>query len=170
MHQAFHENYIEFFTYFNGNADYFECHEVFEELWKEVASNNKKHVLVGFILVATGMYHWRRGNIAGAKRSMMKGIQLVKSAEPCEYTKPVDLEDFLANCSRALAAIEEGRSFEPFTIVLTDDKLAQIVTKRIATLPANDNHFIQNKHMLRDRSDVIAERAKQLKLKQKQAK
>ena len=31
------EAYIEYLMYFHGNRDYFECHEVLEEYWKEVS-------------------------------------------------------------------------------------------------------------------------------------
>lgn len=167
LHQTFHENYVEFFTYFNGNEDYFECHEVFEELWKEVAPGHKEHVLVGFILIATGLYHWRRGNMAGATRSIEKGIRIVEVAEPCEYTAYLDLTQFLTKSKEAFAAIQKGQPFQPFKIILTNERLAQLVAEQIASLPATDPHFIQHKHTLRDRSDVIAERAKQLALKQR---
>lgn len=165
MHQTFHENYIEFFTYFNGNEDYFECHEVFEELWKEIAPGEKQHVLVGFIQIATGLYHWRRGNITGAIRSIDKGIRLVEQSTPCPYTSPIDLADFLTKSKEALVAIENGQPFKPFKIFLLNEELEQRVAQKINALPSSDPHFIQNKHTLRDRSDVIAERAKQLALK-----
>ncbi|RKJ17377.1 DUF309 domain-containing protein, partial [Butyricicoccus sp. 1XD8-22] len=60
MHSLFHPLFVQYFTYFNGNKDYFECHEVLEEYWKILAPGDKKHPLVGYIQLATGMYHWRR--------------------------------------------------------------------------------------------------------------
>jgi len=165
MHHTFHENYIEYFAYFNGNEDYFECHEVFEELWKEVAPRNKEHVLVGFIQIATGLYHWRRGNLNGAKRSIAKGMRIVAAAEPCSYTESIDLQDFLTKSAASLTAIEQNLAFKSFKIVLTNHELVQLVADKIASLPASDTHFIHNKHTLRDRSEVVAERTKSLALK-----
>lgn len=167
MHQTFHQSYIDFFTYFNGNEDYFECHEVFEELWKEVDSGNKSHVLVGFIQIATGLYHWRRGNIAGAKRSIGKGISIIEKSKPSSYTDPMDLIDFITKSKHALLKIEQNEPFKPFKIILVNNELQQTVEQKITELPKSDPHFIHNKHTLRDRSEVIAERAKKLALKQK---
>ena len=41
MHPLFHPLFVDYCAYFNGNEDYFECHEVLEEYWKEVAPGDK---------------------------------------------------------------------------------------------------------------------------------
>ncbi|MER2115318.1 MAG: DUF309 domain-containing protein, partial [Solibacillus isronensis] len=41
MHPLFHPLFIDYCAYFNGNNDYFECHEVLEEYWKEIAPREK---------------------------------------------------------------------------------------------------------------------------------
>lgn len=55
--------YIEFLHYFNKERDYYECHEVLEELWLEEARNP---FYQGLLQVAVGLYHFRNGNINGA--------------------------------------------------------------------------------------------------------
>ena len=73
------EAYIEFLMYFHGNRDYFECHEVLEEYWKEVDPGNRSSHWVGLIQVAVGFYHYRRGNLAGALRTFHKAIKNIES-------------------------------------------------------------------------------------------
>ncbi|UZN00489.1 DUF309 domain-containing protein [Lysinibacillus sp. MHQ-1] len=53
---------------------FFECHEVLEEYWKEIAPGDKMHPLVGYVQLATGLYHWRRGNDTGAIRILEKAL------------------------------------------------------------------------------------------------
>lgn len=32
--------YLEYLVYFHADRDYFECHEILEEYWKEQGMNN----------------------------------------------------------------------------------------------------------------------------------
>ncbi|SDP45504.1 hypothetical protein SAMN05421677_11936 [Halobacillus aidingensis] len=59
--------YIEFLAHFHGTRDYFECHEILEEYWKEVDPRNRSSIWVWLIQIAVAMYHDRRGNQNGAK-------------------------------------------------------------------------------------------------------
>lgn len=55
----------EYVYYFEYLRDYFECHELLEEFWKNKPEFTKQDFEVGLILLATGQYHMRRGNITG---------------------------------------------------------------------------------------------------------
>ena len=85
MHPLLHPLFIDYCAYFNGNEDYFECHEVLEEYWKVVAPGEKLHPLVGYVQLATGMYHWRRENFDGAARILKKAIDNLETNEALEY-------------------------------------------------------------------------------------
>ena len=41
LHPTFHPTFVQFLTHFNDTHDYFECHEVLEDYWKEIAPNDK---------------------------------------------------------------------------------------------------------------------------------
>lgn len=60
---GYDRRYVEFLYYFNVRRDYFECHEVLEELWLEEGRNL---LLQGLLQVAVGLYHYRNGNVSGA--------------------------------------------------------------------------------------------------------
>lgn len=162
LHQTFEPLFVDYCVYFNGNADYFECHEVLEELWKEVAPGDKEHVLVGLIQVATGLYHWRRENFRGALKALRNAKQLLQHAHAAHEFKFIALEPLLQQVTTSIHAVEQQASFTPFTLQLNDDTFIQQVTAKIAALPEMDVHFIQHKHTLRDRSDVIALRQQRL--------
>jgi uncharacterized protein len=59
--------YVQFLYYFNIERDYFECHEVMEELWLE---EGRSKLYQGLLQVAVGLHHFRNGNIAGAIKLM----------------------------------------------------------------------------------------------------
>lgn len=167
MHQTFHPNYIDFFSFFNGNKDYFECHEVLEELWKEVAPGDKDHSLVGFIQIATGLYHWRRGNFRGAEKSLTKGLSILTKKDECKYLLPIQYEIFIKDIQNALQNCKAERTFKPFMIAFQSKKLEQLVQSHIKQIPKQDSDFILNKHMLRDRTEIIQTRKDQLQIRQK---
>ena len=162
MHPLFHPLYIDYCTYFNGNRDYFECHEVLEEYWKQIAPGKRNHPLVGYIQVATGMYHWRRGNRKGAIRILQKGFKILNEQRNSIFYEKIDIDNFLDNIEYRIEQLNKNEVFTPFDLIITDDELKKIVDERICNSAPVDEQFILHKHSLRDRSEIIALRNKKL--------
>ena len=165
MHPLFHPLYIEYCTYFNGNRDYFECHEVLEAYWKEIAPGERNHPLVVYIQVATGMYHWRRENYNGAERMLTKALHIFNCCADSPFLEKIHFSKFIADISKSIQLIQRKCAFQPFELEITDEALQQLVMKKINELPFVDHDFIVHKHRLRDRSDVISARTKSLEMK-----
>mgnify|MGYP001286528173 CR=1 FL=1 len=55
--------YVEYLYHFNVTRDYFECHELLEELWME---EGRDPFWQGLLQVAVGLYHFRNGNRSGS--------------------------------------------------------------------------------------------------------
>ncbi|MBR7553297.1 DUF309 domain-containing protein [Allobacillus sp. GCM10007491] len=62
------KQYLEYLYEFHYTRDYFECHEVLEDFWKNETEMKRNSVWTGLIQLAVGLYHYRRGNIIGAKK------------------------------------------------------------------------------------------------------
>ncbi|WP_332649322.1 DUF309 domain-containing protein [Lysinibacillus sp. 54212] len=167
MHHSFHPLYVDFCTYFNGNQDYFECHERLEEYWKEVAPGEKLHPLVGLIQLATGLYHWRRENFTGAARSLEKSLRNFHSNAESSFLAPFRIENLIHHIEDALINIKNERAFQSFDLPIEHKELQQLVQHQIAELPHESPQFLLHKHKLRDRSDVLEARAKKLEEKSK---
>ncbi len=60
------EQYREGLRLFNAE-DFFECHEVIEELWSETLGEPKKF-LQGLIQAAVALFHFGNENFGGAKK------------------------------------------------------------------------------------------------------
>lgn len=165
MHPLFHPLFVDYCAYFNGNEDYFECHEVLEEYWKDVAPGDKEHVLVGFVQIATGLYHWRRGNVIGATRMLKKARHNLLQNEQSSFVEFVALEQLLLQIDKALFQIASDNSFTGFQFPLTNFELEALVTKRMKSLPHEKLEFLVNKHMLRDRTSILRQREENKKKK-----
>lgn len=158
MHPLFHPLFIDYCTYFNGNQDYFECHEVLEEYWKEIAPGDKNHPLVGYVQLATGMYHWRRNNTVGAMKILKKAINNFSINQSSPFFEFIDFDELCKNCELCLEAILNGNGFKPFTLSFTNSKFAATVNRKVAELPNVSKEFLLHKHMLRDRTDILEAR------------
>ena len=101
MHPHHHPLFVNFIVYFNENQDYFECHEVLEEYWKSLPDGGKEHPLTAYILLATGMYHWRRGNPTGAIRTINKALKKFQqfNLQKPSYRREIDYESPFTRCS-----------------------------------------------------------------------
>ncbi|ATP39586.1 hypothetical protein CSE16_05700 [Solibacillus sp. R5-41] len=158
MHPLFHPLFVDYCSYFNGNEDYFECHEVLEEYWKEIAPGEKHHPLVGYVQLATGLYHWRRGNLLGANRILQKALTIFEKNDSHLFYEYINREDLLEQMHISLQRIHEAQHFVAFKLPIVKDTLQLLVSQKITSLPPLSAHFIMNKHMLRDRSDILAAR------------
>ena len=69
MDNKIYENYQKNFLI----EDFYECHEIYEEYWKETCSPlTFEHPFVVLVQVAVIMAHLKRGNFIGAKKLIAK--------------------------------------------------------------------------------------------------
>lgn len=158
MHPLFHPLFIDFCAYFNGNEDYFECHEVLEEYWKKIAPGDKSHPLVGYIQVAVGLYHWRRDNDRGALRILQKAKKIIQSNHHSIFFQYIDMNDLLFQCSESIHRIHQSSEYRPFQLKIVHPLLHVKTSEKIQTLPTMSEDFLLHKHMLRDRTDILKSR------------
>jgi hypothetical protein len=70
---------------------YFDCHEVWEDLWRQ-SRGAQKQLLQGLIQAAVGCHHWQHGNPVGARRVWTRSLLNLRAAAPL-----LGLESALAN-------------------------------------------------------------------------
>jgi uncharacterized protein len=157
--------FIQYLVHFHGDRDYFECHEVLEEYWKDVDPGNKESIWVGFIQLAVSSYHYRRGNISGALRTHNKSAAILnRHLQKC-VELGIDYPELMKLMEERKARIVAQKPYRSIHLPINNqDLLAQcskecekqnlVWGKSSNTL---DNTLV-NKHIMRDRSDVILER------------
>lgn len=167
------QSYINFLVHFHGDRDYFECHEILEEFWKE--SNTKEPIWVGLIQLAVGMYHYRRGKQAGALKMLQGSYQILQQEQVALSHLGLDIEQLFELIRETIQNINSHVPYVSISLPFRDPQLLSICQKECQQrgLPFGQqselsNTYLVNKHSLRDRSAVISERQNQLQLKMSQ--
>lgn len=95
------ELYAEGIRLFNA-CDFFEAHEVWEELWTEYRGPGR-HFYQGLIQAAVALHHFGNGNIHGARKVYQTSRAYLDQYRPA-YER-LDLEVFLAQFDRCFADV-----------------------------------------------------------------
>ncbi|WP_428908981.1 DUF309 domain-containing protein [Niallia sp. Krafla_26] len=167
----FPQEYIHFLVHFHGDRDYFECHEILEDYWKKVDSGNKESIWVGLIQLAVSNYHHRRGNFAGAKRTLEKSAYILSKNKEKLEELGIEATILLQEIDDHLARIDSLKPYNSYSLPLSHE-LVSLCARRSKELGlawgSNSNmedHDVVHRHMRRDRSPVIEERQQALKNK-----
>ncbi|WP_409301472.1 DUF309 domain-containing protein [Peribacillus sp. SCS-155] len=166
------EAYIAYLVHFHGDRDYFECHEVLEEYWKEETPQERNSHWVGLIQIAVALYHFRRKNMNGALKTINKAHSLL-------INKKKEIDELGIEHSRLLHILNEIEDrmkkklpYESVNLPLNDPGLAAVCRHRCESegfvWGGSSNmgaSSLVNRHKTRDRTDIILERERQLQLR-----
>lgn len=100
--------YLRFIELFN-QKEYYECHDLLEEIWMEDKSNK---FLQGLLQMAVGLYHFSGGNIKGARWMFGNSKKYLAPYAPCHWD--LDVDTVLAYLDDCLAALPEADAI-PYT-------------------------------------------------------
>lgn len=156
--------WVKYLVHFHTDRDYFECHEVMEEYWKEHPESPYRKTFVGLIQVAVALYHHRRGNLAGARKMMKSATKQLDSKHLNELGIVGEAFYEMIQIKSAQLLEEENPKYEDLTYPILDpDLLAQCKQASGSNFVWGDPDYkpedaILHRHTRRDRSDVIAER------------
>ena len=93
--------YLEGIEHFN-RCDFFESHEIWEELWTEYRGPSRKFYQ-GLIQAAVALFHFGNGNIRGAKKLYYSTAAYLEPYKPKHMG--LDLDRFLEQFSSCLAEV-----------------------------------------------------------------
>lgn len=122
MSADYPEQYLEGLRLFNAE-DFFESHEVLEELWQETEGEPKKFYQ-GLIQAAVALLHFGNGNLGGARKVYTSSRKYLEAYAP--HYEGLDLDKFLNDMRHCFQQLLD--STDPFTeaIVLQDDRVPKI--------------------------------------------
>jgi hypothetical protein len=118
--------YLAFLGHFNGDRDYYECHEVMEELWLE---EGRSPLLQGLLQAAVGLHHWDNGNRSGAVSLM--SAALAKLSRYGDVALGIDIQMTRSDLQRSLDKLSKRPTdapFDPFLLAFCDDSLGRAVS------------------------------------------
>jgi uncharacterized protein len=167
------EAYVAYLAHFHGTRDYFECHELLEELWKQESSPELRTIWHGLIQVAVSLYHERRGNQSGAVQMMEQALLRLSAAElPLAGLNRETLVPVLNERLTRLKNPAEQEVYRDLILPVEDKGLLDAAVQLSADWgyqwgrpsPMLEDALI-HRHTRRDRTEVIAERLKRLAAK-----
>jgi len=162
---SFPKAYIAYLVEFHASRDYFECHELLEEYWKENPGDRFADTWVGLIQLAVGLYHERRGNVRGAIKMLTQAERRVSAAPLNELG--LDKRSLQVQLSSRLAYLqaEDETPYTDINLQIVNDDVVLLCKQTcdqrglIWGAPSRlDEESIIHRHTKRDRSDVIAAR------------
>ncbi|WP_114166058.1 DUF309 domain-containing protein [Exiguobacterium sp. TNDT2] len=149
--------FIQYTLLFECHADYFECHEVLEEAWQD--GGRKDLGYAALIQYAVAHYHARRGNTAGAKKSIAALQQKLTLAA-------ADLEALGIDSAMFVRDLERWPLSETLPL---NEQTRQCVERLKPTFEPTTLKFdeLVHKHLYRDRTPVVTERLRALEARKK---
>lgn len=132
--------YVAYLYYFNDQRDYFECHEVMEELWLE---EGRSPLYQGLLQVAVGLYHHANGNVSGSIKLFSAGLD--KLAPYPALTLGIDLGQLIQDSQAYLTKLQriEAEPFAPYDldIHILDDELDELLVELRLQPPQHEEVF-----------------------------
>jgi len=89
-------------------ANFFEAHEVWEDLWNDLIGPSKQ-ACQGLIQIAAGYHKLSIGNPAGARKLLERGTRLLQTMLPAGAWGT----DFAASVARDLGRLQRGEGQMP---------------------------------------------------------
>lgn len=120
---AYDPRYLRFLDLFNRDRDYYECHDVMEDLWLE---EGRKPLLQGLLQVAVGLYHLENGNRPGAVKLLTAALE--KLACYPDTALGIDLERLRQDAGRCCQQLKQGAASPgccSIAIHIVDERLRQ---------------------------------------------
>lgn len=169
---------LQFFNELIIKQDYFECHEIMEEAWKDKEIFTKEDPEVFFVLIVTGEYHYRRDNVIGAATSYKRALKLYEKHQydVMAFGFGEEFIEMLQNRYKHLADTPfkpmqypvDSWVYESLYEMYQDDfDSYSAFTLEILERFEKDESVI-HRHRLRDREDVIEARLEALNRKLEQ--
>lgn len=114
--------YLEGIRLFN-EEDFFECHDVLEELWSEVLGEEKKFYQ-GLIQASVALFHFGNENFGGARKLYLSSRKLLEAYQP-NYLG-LDVTRFLTDFQHCFQELLDSGETYPTDIELRDERVPKI--------------------------------------------
>jgi len=97
--------YLQGIEHFN-RGEFFEAHDVWEELWREMKGDDSRVFYQGLIQAAVALHHYRNGNFDGAARMWGFSLERLDPFRPSH--EGLNVDGLIAAMARAMqGAISE---------------------------------------------------------------
>ena len=114
--------FLEGVRLFNAE-DFYECHDVLEELWSEVICDEKEF-FQGLIQAAVSLFHFGNENLGGARKLYESSRRLLAPYAP--ECMGIDVDRFLGEFKFCLQELLEAKDQYPSGVELRDERVPKL--------------------------------------------
>ncbi|MFC6332193.1 DUF309 domain-containing protein [Paenibacillus septentrionalis] len=164
------EAYIEYLIEFHATRDFFECHELLEEYWKEHPSDGLSELWVMCIQIAVGQYHERRQNRRGAELMYQSALGKLIRHLSMPNQLGLDMPSLQKLLEQHIAACKQQQPYLDMMLPIDHIKLLEMCRQQAeqrglhwGRSSSEVSEDIIHRHLRRDRSEVIQARAAALR-------
>lgn len=122
MSEGYPSLYLEGLRLFNAE-EFFEAHDVWEELWSESVGDEKKF-LQGLIQASVSLFHFGNDNFGGARKLYDSCRQKLEPYRP--RFMGIDLDAFLTDYQRCFQELLDHCEKYPTDVQLRDELVPKI--------------------------------------------
>jgi len=122
MSEEYPEQYLEGLRLFNAE-EFFECHDVLEELWAETIGESKKFYQ-GLIQASIALFHFGNENLGGARKLYESSRKYLEPYAP--HYEGIDVARFLADMEYCFQELLESHDTYPAGVELQDERVPKI--------------------------------------------
>lgn len=122
MSDEYPAQYLEGLRLFNAE-DFFESHEVLEDLWTETHDEYRKFYQ-GLIQAAVSLLHFGNGNLGGAKKVYLTSCKYLEPYRPA--FSGLDVNQFLSDMAFCFQELIDNQQQYPAGIELQDERIPKI--------------------------------------------
>lgn len=167
--------YIDYLVQFQAKRDYFECHEILEDYWKEHPNSRYRETWVMLIQLAVSLYHQRRGNMRGAVKLMTGALHRYDANHMHELGADGDKLQAMMQERLQEMTMSAQKLFEDLNIPIVDQSLVERCEQEAMRLGCRwgeksdmADEYLLNRHLLRDREAARQERQSELEKRRRQ--
>ena len=92
-------------------GEFYEAHEVLEEVWECVKDKEKRECYQGVIRFAIALHHYRSGENKKAENVLKKAVPQM---ERCGVSLPINIRELSLQSKDILHRLKEGKAVDPF--------------------------------------------------------
>ena len=129
MSDGYASQYLEGLRLFN-EEEFFEAHDVWEELWSESLGDEKKF-LQGLIQASVSLFHFGNDNFGGARKLYNSCRQKLEPYQP--QFMGLELAKFLNDYQRCFQELLDHKETYPTDIQLRDELVPKMTMTEEAT-------------------------------------
>lgn len=116
------DRYLQAVRLFN-NEEFFECHDVLEELWTETTSEERRFYQ-GLIQAAVALFHFGNGNLGGARKLYLSSSRYLQPYGP--HYMGLDVATFLDDFRHCFEELLAAGEMYPADVVLHEKSIPRI--------------------------------------------